>query len=183
MGKINIFENYEELKPVEKVEVVEPTERNQKFREVYICDVTKELGLSCQYKDNMDKLQEVMTKMRSSLNESPPLEGAFKPKRNELCCCRFSEDGLWYRAKIEKNAPCSTWITEIEKKSHHRNWRNSHPSSTSRCWHRRRTSTSWRWCSLLKMRTRWWRLTTDCAANWERRSARSTSSTRTGLIT
>jgi len=103
-SKINIFENYEEPKPVEKVEVVEPTERNQKFREVYICDVTKELGLSCQYKDNMDKLQEVMTKMRSSLNESPPLEGAFKPKRNELCCCRFSEDGLWYRAKIEKNS-------------------------------------------------------------------------------
>jgi len=114
-SRINIFENYEEPKPVEKVEVVEPTERREKFREVYVCDVTQgDLTISCQFKDNMSKLGELMTKMRSSLNESPPLEGAFKPKRNEFCCCKFSEDGLWYRAKVEKNTGDKSTVLYID---------------------------------------------------------------------
>ena len=52
--------------------------------------------------------------MRSSLNESPPLEGAFKPKRNEFCCCKFSEDGLWYRAKVEKNTGDKSTVLYID---------------------------------------------------------------------
>ena len=40
--------------------------------------------------------------MRAQLAAEPPLAGAYKPRRGDFCVAQFSEDDLWYRARIEK---------------------------------------------------------------------------------
>jgi staphylococcal nuclease domain-containing protein 1 len=43
----------------------------------------------------------MMTELRSELAAQPPLPGSYNPRKGELCAAKFSEDGQWYRAKIE----------------------------------------------------------------------------------
>lgn len=45
-------------------------------------------------------LATLMTALAEHLAASPPLPGAYKPKKNELCAAKYAEDGAWYRAKI-----------------------------------------------------------------------------------
>lgn len=42
-----------------------------------------------------------MANLRAELDASPPLAGAYTPKRGDLCVAKFI-DGLWYRARVEK---------------------------------------------------------------------------------
>lgn len=50
-------------------------------------------------------LDELMVNLREDLINNPPLPGAFRPKVGDYCGAIFKEDGLWYRAKIEKVNP------------------------------------------------------------------------------
>ena len=47
------------------------------------------------------QLDKLMEQLRGELTTNPPLPGAYKPKRGELCAAKFV-DGEWYRAKVEK---------------------------------------------------------------------------------
>jgi len=47
-------------------------------------------------------LEALMEQMRAQLAAEPPLAGAYKPRRGDFCVAQFSEDDLWYRARIEK---------------------------------------------------------------------------------
>jgi len=44
----------------------------------------------------------ILFQMRSFLLTDPPLPGAYKPRRGEFCVAQFSEDNMWYRARVEK---------------------------------------------------------------------------------
>ena len=47
------------------------------------------------------KIEEMLTRLREEAKNNPPLPD-YQPKRGELAMARFFEDGLWYRAKVEK---------------------------------------------------------------------------------
>lgn len=47
------------------------------------------------------KLEQMMTELRSELASQPPLPGSYNPRKGELCAAKFSDDGQWYRARIE----------------------------------------------------------------------------------
>lgn len=48
------------------------------------------------------KIEELLSRLRKDVQESPPLSGAYKPKKGDLVMARFSEDQQWYRAKVTK---------------------------------------------------------------------------------
>lgn len=105
-AKKRIWANYveepevEESKDEEKEDKV--TERKVTHEKVVVTEVAPELYFYAQHTDQGAKLESLMSKLRKEFQESPPLAGAYTPKRNELCAAQFSEDNEWYRAKIEK---------------------------------------------------------------------------------
>jgi len=50
-------------------------------------------------------LDELMSNLREDLSNNPPLAGAYRPKQGDYCAAIFKEDGLWYRAKVDKVNP------------------------------------------------------------------------------
>lgn len=47
-------------------------------------------------------LENLMAELRKEMEDKPPLRGSYQPRKNDVCASRFSQDRLWYRAKIEK---------------------------------------------------------------------------------
>lgn len=105
-AKKRIWANYveepknEEDKDDDKDEKV--VERKVNHEKVVVTEVTPELQFYAQHSDQGAKLETLMAKLRKEFQDSPPLTGAYTPKRNELCAAQFSEDNEWYRAKVEK---------------------------------------------------------------------------------
>lgn len=104
--KKNLWANYveevkeEEVKEEDKDEKV--VERKVNQEKVVVTEVTPEMHFYAQHTDQGAKLETLMAKLRKEFQDSPPLSGAFTPKRGELCAAQFSEDNEWYRAKVEK---------------------------------------------------------------------------------
>lgn len=42
--------------------------------------------------------------MRKMMLTDPPLPGSYTPRRGDFCLAQFSQDNLWYRARVEKVA-------------------------------------------------------------------------------
>ncbi|XP_078495054.1 staphylococcal nuclease domain-containing protein 1 [Ciona intestinalis] len=97
---INIWSGY--VEPVAQVKTEEPTERKTNYRSVYVTEVTPQLHLFCQFSDAGSKLDTLMEKMRGCLIADPPLPGSHQARRGEFCVARFTEDDMWYRARVEK---------------------------------------------------------------------------------
>jgi len=72
---------------------------------VLVTEVTPELHVFVQFTDDGDKLETLMNDLRRELGEKPPLTGAYTPKKGDLCVARYSGDGEWYRARVEKMLP------------------------------------------------------------------------------
>merc|ERR1719419_140692 len=109
-AKLRIYENFveEEPKPVEEDEEEKSAdkgkspERKAEYKAVVVTDINKEtFNISVQFVDDGPKLEKLMEELNDALKEDPPLPGAYTPKRSEVCSAKF-EDGLWYRAKVEK---------------------------------------------------------------------------------
>lgn len=90
----------EEIKEEDKDDKV--AERKVNNEKVIVTEVTNELHFFAQHTDQGGKLESLMSKLRKEFQSSPPLAGAYTPKRNDLCAAQFSEDNEWYRAKIER---------------------------------------------------------------------------------
>lgn len=105
-AKKRIWASYVEEPEVEEVKEEEKEEKNVERKvnheKVVVTEVTPELHFFAQHTDQGTKLETFTTKLRKELQASPPLSGAYTPKRNDLCVAKFSEDNEWYRARIEK---------------------------------------------------------------------------------
>lgn len=90
----------EEIKPED-----DKVERKVDPKPVLVTEVTSELRVFVQFTDDGDKLEALMNDVRRELAEKPPLTGAYTPKKGDLCVARYSGDGEWYRARVEKMLP------------------------------------------------------------------------------
>lgn len=87
----------EEAKQAEVV-----SERKVTYKNVLVTEVKPDLSFYVQFFDDGPKVEEMLTLLRQELTDHPPMPGAYTPKKGDLCAAKFSEDDLWYRAKVEK---------------------------------------------------------------------------------
>jgi len=99
-ARIKMWANYVEQKEV-KVEE-EPNERKVNYTKVVVTEVTDACTFYVQKVDSGEQLDKLMTELRQEMKDSPPLPGAYTAKKGDTCAAKFSQDGQWYRAKIEK---------------------------------------------------------------------------------
>lgn len=103
LAKKKIWANYveeikeEEVKEEDKDDKV--SERKVNHEKVVVTEITPDLYFYAQHTDQGAKLETLMAKLRKEFQDTPPLTGAYTPKRNDLCAAKFSEDNEWYRAK------------------------------------------------------------------------------------
>jgi len=104
-GKKRIWKDYVEEAAVEAVEEQEKkemdSERKVTLTEVLVTEVTEEGKFyACNVSDG-PALETLMEGLRTEFSTSPPLAGAYTPKKGDLCAAKFVDD-QWYRARIEK---------------------------------------------------------------------------------
>lgn len=89
--KKNIWANWVEVVEEEKVEEEKEekvTERKVNHESVVVTEVTNELHFYAQNADNGAKLESLMAKLRQEFQVSPPITGAYTPKRGDLCAAK-----------------------------------------------------------------------------------------------
>nr|QBI71268.1 ebna2 binding protein P100 [Carausius morosus] len=94
-----VEDHEEEEKKVEEDKVLE---RKVDYKSVMVIETTPELHFYAQLVEQGPKLEALMNNIRQEFTTSPPLAGAFTPKRGDVCAAKFPQDNQWYRAKIEK---------------------------------------------------------------------------------
>ncbi|PIK48262.1 putative nuclease domain-containing protein 1 [Apostichopus japonicus] len=109
-ASLKVWEHYEEPK---NVSTVEETERKTNFKRVFVTEVGKELDFYAQHAESGPQLEQLMEQLRSELEATPPLPGAFTPRSGDLCAAKFVDD-QWYRAKIEKVSADSVTVYYID---------------------------------------------------------------------
>jgi len=81
----------------EKREELKPKVGNQVNYDVIVTEIVNAGKFYFQVVGpDAEKLEELMKNLNSDQN----LGGAYVPKKDEIVCAKFSEDGLWYRAQI-----------------------------------------------------------------------------------
>lgn len=125
-AKKNRWANWVEPDPTEDVkthegenDVVEkdekaPADRKTKMENVIVTEVTPSLHFFAQHTDSGPKLESLMSKLRQDFKASPPVTGAYNPKRDDLCAAKFSEDEEWYRARVESMSGGKATIRYID---------------------------------------------------------------------
>ncbi|XP_059613411.1 staphylococcal nuclease domain-containing protein 1 [Phlebotomus argentipes] len=89
-------------------------ERKVNHEKVVVTEITPELHFFVQHADQGAKLEALMTKLRQDFSVSPPIQGAYTPKRGDLCAAKFTEDNDWYRAKVERVTKSNVSVTYID---------------------------------------------------------------------
>ncbi|PNF41236.1 hypothetical protein B7P43_G01504 [Cryptotermes secundus] len=102
-ARLKVWKDYvEENEEEKKIEEDHVTERKIEYQKVYVTEVTPELHFYAQLVEHGPKLEQLVAKIRQEFTANPPLAGAYTPKRSEICATKFSFDGQWYRARVEK---------------------------------------------------------------------------------
>ncbi|XP_076036932.1 staphylococcal nuclease domain-containing protein 1 [Oratosquilla oratoria] len=99
--KLNMWANYVEEEKEEKIEDT-ATERKIDYKPMLITEVRKDGKLFGQYCSEGSALEKMMDSLAQEFTTNPPLGGSYTPKKGDLCAAQFV-DGVWYRAKVEKN--------------------------------------------------------------------------------
>lgn len=117
-AKKKIWANYVEVEETEEVKEEEKedkvVERKVNHEKVILTEITSELHFFVQHTDHGAKLEGLMSKLRQEFQSSPPLPGAYTPKKNDLCAAQFTEDNEWYRARIERIQGSNATILYID---------------------------------------------------------------------
>ncbi|XP_077356223.1 staphylococcal nuclease domain-containing protein 1 [Festucalex cinctus] len=112
--KEKVWANYEEKPKEEVVHVSEEKERVAKYKPVYVTEITDMLHLYTQDVETGGQLESLMENMRAEIAAQPPVEGAYAPRRGDLCIAKFA-DGEWYRARVEKvESPAKVHVFYID---------------------------------------------------------------------
>jgi len=116
-AKKRIWTNYtgeEDSAAAEEEETKQLNEdRKVNFTEVLVTEITEEGKIyACNVSDG-PALEKMMDNLREEFTTSPPLAGAYNPKKNDLCAAKFVDD-QWYRAKIEKIGPAEVQVLYID---------------------------------------------------------------------
>lgn len=119
-AKLRIWENYKEPVAAEPAEddeeggdvaegetktngdgpKKEPVETRTK---VIITHVAPDLSkFSAQTVSSGPEFETLLSELREELAANPPLPGAFHANKGDIVAAKFSEDGEWYRARVEK---------------------------------------------------------------------------------
>lgn len=78
-------------------------EKKDDRKAILITQVADDLShFYAQFVDDGPALDSLMNEMREELSSNPPLPGAYTAKKGDIVAAKFSLDGQWYRAKIEK---------------------------------------------------------------------------------
>lgn len=78
------------------------TEREVKYEEVIVTEITPEGTFYVQRIADGPKAEALFSKLRQEFQANPPLPGAFTPRRGDICAAKFTVDDEWYRVKVEK---------------------------------------------------------------------------------
>ena len=70
--------------------------------------------IAAQFVDVGPALEELLVELREELANNPPLPGAFSPQKGDIVAAKFSADGEWYRAKVDKVAQGQVQVTYID---------------------------------------------------------------------
>lgn len=107
-----IWKDYKEVVP-ETVNDNEPendeTEANagddvSQRKSVIITNVSKDFtSFHAQHVKDGPEIEALLNRLRQEVTTNPPIPGSYKPKKGDLAMGKFSQDGLWYRVRIEKN--------------------------------------------------------------------------------
>lgn len=105
-AKKKVWANYVEVEETEEVKEEEKddkvVERKVHHEKIVITEISPELLFYVQQTEQGAKLEALLSKLRQEFQSSPPLSGAFTPKKNDLCAAQFTEDNEWYRARVER---------------------------------------------------------------------------------
>jgi staphylococcal nuclease domain-containing protein 1 len=117
--KIKRWENFvekaaEENDEEEANKKEEAGERKVNYEKVVVTEITAEGNVFAQHVDQGPKLEQLMKEIRQEFSTSPPLGGAYMPKRGDICAAKFDLDDQWYRAKVEKVTPNDCTVLYID---------------------------------------------------------------------
>lgn len=104
----------EEKENVEEQEKAALNEdRKVNLVEVLVTEVTEEGKFYGCTMSEGPALEKLMDSLREEFTNTPPLAGAYQPKRNDICAAKFVDD-QWYRAKIEKTGAADAQVLYID---------------------------------------------------------------------
>ena len=99
---------------LETTKVEDTSERSVNYKKVMVTEVKYDLTFYAQHVDEGPKLDELMQKLRQEFTTNPPLTASYTPKKGDLCAARFPDDGLWYRARIDRIQGSQISITYVD---------------------------------------------------------------------
>ncbi|KAB0792451.1 hypothetical protein PPYR_14410 [Photinus pyralis] len=103
--KLRRWKDYVEVHEEEQQRIAEEQqnlERKPAYEEVVVTEVTAEGTIFVQSCQQGPKVEALYMKFRQEFKSSPPLPGAYTPRRGDICAAKFALDNEWYRAKVEK---------------------------------------------------------------------------------
>lgn len=107
-----IWKDYKEEVAVENVEEIDLDGDNEtapvvddvaQRKRVIITNLAKDFtSFHAQQVKDGPEIEAMLLRLRQEATANPPIAGSYRPKKGDLVMAKFSEDGLWYRARVEK---------------------------------------------------------------------------------
>ena len=96
---MQIWKDYVEPK---EEEVVEDKDREVKFKEVMVTEVVDPAHVWVMPFDKAAEVEALGERLNTQLNAAGAAATPFAANVGDMCAAKFSDDGMWYRAKVLK---------------------------------------------------------------------------------